>query len=106
MADSVTQEPNKTAKAILKILKELKLELTSRSGLVPRKSYVGHSSTFDVISTVTSQELVGDIIDIIKENYNDLDKALQEYKDNFVSRFMTLHHEHVVKPSKYNWNWD
>lgn len=106
MADSVTPEQNKTAKAILKTLKELRLEVISRSGLVPQKSYVGHSSTLDIIWEVASQELMGDIINIIQGNYDDLDKALQEYKDNFVSKFMTLHHEHVVRPSKYNWNWD
>lgn len=106
MADSVTPEQNKTAKTILKTLKELRLEVISRSGLVPQKSYVGHSSTLDIIWEVTSQELMGDIINIIQGNYDDLDKALQEYKDNFVNRFMTLYHEHIVRPSKYNWNWD
>lgn len=35
MADSVTPEQNKTAKAILKTLKELRLEVISRSGLLP-----------------------------------------------------------------------
>lgn len=106
MADSVTQEQNKTAKAILKTLKELRLEVISRSGLVPQKSYAGHKSTFDMILEVTSRELMGDIINIAQENYDDLDKALQEYKDKFVNRFMTLHHEYIVRPSKYNWNWD
>lgn len=106
MVDSDTLEQNKQAKAILKMLKELRLEVISRSGLVPRRSYVGHSSTFDLIWEVTSQELMENIINIIRGDYDDLDKALQEYKDNFVSKFMALHHEHIVKPSKYNWNWD
>lgn len=106
MAGLGTQEQNKTAKAILKTLKELRLEVISRSGLIPRESYVGHSSAFDLIWEVTSQELMGDIINIIQENYDNLDKALQEYKDKFVNRFMTLHHEYIVRPSKYNWNWD
>lgn len=106
MVDSDTLEQNKQAKAILKMLKELRLEVISRSGLVPRRSYVGYSSTFDLTWEVTSQELMENIINIIRGDYDDLDKALQEYKDNFVSKFMALHHEHIVKPSKYNWNWD
>ncbi len=106
MVDSDTLEQNKQAKAISKMLKELRLEIISRSGLIPRKSYVEHSSTFDMIWEFAIQELMDDMIDIIRGDYDDLDKALQEYKDNFVSKFMALHHEHIVKPSKYNWNWD
>lgn len=105
MADSATQERNEQASAILKMLKELRLEVISRSGLVPRKSYIGHSSTFDIIWEVTSQELMGDIISIL-QGCDNLDKALQDYKDKFVNKFMVLHHEHVVRPSKYHWNWD
>ena len=106
MADSATQEQNKVGKAILKTLKELRLEVISRSGLVPQQSYVGHSSIFDVLWEVTSQKLMKHIIDILQGDYDDLDKALQEYKDEFVNEFMILHHEHVVEPSKFNWNWD
>lgn len=106
MEDSATLERSKKMASILKTLKELRLEVISRSGLIPQKSYIGHSSTFDIIWEVTSQEFINDLINIILENYDDLDKALQEYTDKFVNKFMILHHKLVVEPSKYNWNWD
>lgn len=106
MEDSVIQERSKVLKAIQKMLKELRLEVISRSGLVPRESYVGNSSTFDVLWETTSYTLMYSFMDIILGKYDNLDRALQEYKDTFVNEFMTLHHKLVVTPSKFNWNWD
>lgn len=107
MEDLGIQVPtNGIIKAIRKTLNELKLDLVSRSGLVPRESYVGDSSTFDLIWSVTEQTYITDIINIIEGKVPSVEKTLQEFKDNFTNKFMTLFHEIVVRPSKFNWNWD
>ena len=93
-------------RTIVKMFDEARFEIISRSGLVPQKSYLGNSSMFDLIWEVTNYELIEDIANILERNYNNLNKALQEFKDKFVNMFMTLHHNHVVKYSKFNWNWD
>lgn len=107
MEDSGTRVPTDAVmKAIKKTLEELKLDLVSRSGLPARPSCVGESSMFDLIWSVTEQEYITDIISIIEGKVPSVEKALQEFKDNFTNRFMVLLHEIAVRPSKYNWNWD
>lgn len=107
MEDLDTQEQTDTVmKTIKKTLEVLRLNLLSRSGLPARPSCVGESSTFDLIWSVTEQEYISDIINIIEDKVPSVEKALQEFKDNFTNRFMALLHEIAVRPSKFNWNWD
>lgn len=89
---------------LFKVYDEAKLEVISRSGLVPQKSYIGESSSFDIILEVASYKFVNKFIAILHGDYN-LDDTL-EYKDEFINHFMTLHHDYVVSRSKFNWNWD
>ena len=88
---------------VLKELDKLKLEVISRSGLVPRSSHVRESSTFDIIWEITCYELRYKLKSIcIKQDT----AALEDYKEDFVNKFMNLLHRHVVAPTKFNWNWD
>lgn len=103
MEDSGIQVPTDNIfKKIKKILDELRLDLVSRSGLSPRTSYIGDSSTFELIWTVVEQEYITDIINILEGKVSSVEKALQEFKDNFTNRFMILHHEIIVKHRKSN----
>jgi len=78
-------------------------ELTSRSGLSYR-SYTSNNSTFDTIWEDAAHKLKNDFANILTFNYDDLDKALQEYRDKFICTFMISLHKYVIKHSKFNWN--
>lgn len=107
MEDLDTRVPtDAVVRVIKKTLEELKLDLVSRSGLPAHPSCVGESSMFDLIWSVIEQVYIADIISIIEGKVPSVEKALQEFKDNFTDRFMVLLHGIVVRPSKYNWNWD
>lgn len=88
----------------MKFFKDIKLEIISKSGIVPRKSYVGHSSTFDLLWEITCLKLFREGLDV--SNMSNLKEFAEKYKNNFINTFMSLHHKYIVEPTKFNWNWD
>ena len=68
------------------------LECISRSGLCPLDSTGGDEPTFNLIVLTCLRGLVCDDMDLFKEE--------------FINKFMILHHNIVVKQKKFNWNYD
>lgn len=77
---------------INKLSSDILLECISRSGLCPLDSTGEDGSTFALIILTCLNEVLS----------NDIDS----FKEEFVNKFMILHHNIVVKPKKFNWNWD
>lgn len=96
---------NNNLSRIYNTLQEIKLELVSRSGLVPQISYIGESSNFYIVFAVTNHNLQKELLSLISSD-NLTDKDLQQYKDKFVNLFMILHHKYITNYLKFNWNWD
>ena len=74
------------------ISSDILYECISRSGLCPLDSTGGDGSTFALIILTCLNEVLSDDID--------------SFKEEFINKFMILHHNIVVKPKKFNWNWD
>lgn len=74
-------------------------ECKSRSGLCPLDSTGGDGSTFDLILAVC-----------FENNFEQLSRlesgeiSSEQFKDQFVNDFMTLHHNIVAKYKRFNWN--
>lgn len=67
-------------------------ECISRSGLCPLDSTGGDGSTFALIILTCLNEISSDDID--------------SFKEEFINKFMILHHNIFVKQKKFNWNYD
>lgn len=68
------------------------VECISRSGLCPLDSTGGDGSTFALLVLVCLREPLCDDMDLFKEE--------------FINKFMILHHNIAVKSKNFNWNWD
>lgn len=82
---------------IIPILKDIELELISRTGIRPSRN----ESTFELLWAEmihkTWDSFVNDL-DTISEY-----EAIQNFKDNCINEFMILHHNIIVKKLKFNW---
>lgn len=78
---------------LINILNEIKHECISRSGLCPLDSTGGDGSTFDLIWVCCLR-------------YVNINKSINEIKNDLINRFMILHHNIVLKRKKFNYNWD
>lgn len=86
---------------ITRILKDITLEIISRTGLKPSSK---DNSTFELLwaeSIHKTFPVFVDDLDSITEY-----EAIQKFKDNCINEFMILHHNHIVNKRKFNWNWD
>lgn len=73
--------------------KELRLECQSHSGIVPRESYIGNSSFFDIIWEVACHEVFSNT-----DCKGELDeKFLSQLKEEIVNKFMILQHKYGTK---------
>ena len=82
------------------ISSDILLECISRSGLCPLDETGGDGSTFSLIISVCVNDMINDRFNL--EDSKSVNKLIQE----FVNKFMVLHHNIVVKSKKFNWNWD
>lgn len=75
-----------------KLSLDILLECISRSGLCPLDSTGGDGSTFVLVILACLNDVLADDID--------------SFKEEFMNKFMILHHNIVVKHKNFNWNWD
>lgn len=81
--------------------RDLFQEIKSRSGLVSNK-------TSGNLHTIVAHELVERLVNLIsKANFNEeINKEeISRYKEEYLNRWMILHHEYVVRKQHFNWNW-
>lgn len=78
---------------IINLFEDIQFECISRSGLSPLDPTGGDGSTFDLIWIHCLQ-------------YVDINKSIEEIKNDFINRFMILHHKITSKYEKFNWLWD
>lgn len=90
-----------TIDQLFKEMRMLDLEIKSRSGLICRKNPDG--STADLIKCVVESELMPLLISSIEGNvFNDT--IIEQYKKEYISLWMTLFHEKIVRKKRFNWN--
>lgn len=86
-------------------LKDLQYEIRHRVGLpFNSKDKTGDGTTGDLIHCVVLQKLQPLLANI--ESSGEVDNEIaQKFKDEYISEFIGLFHEIVVRRQKFNWNW-
>lgn len=84
-----------------KIFSDIVHECKSRSGLCPLDPTGGDGSTFDLILAVCFED---NYEQIFRLESNEI--TVEQFKDWFITDFMTLHHNVVSKYKKFNWDLD
>lgn len=96
-----------TFKEFAKELKDLDYEVKHRSGLFSSNTKDG--SVSELIHTVVDndlRELLADILEPLLSGVDELsDDLIAKYKDEYINRWMILHHNIIVKHNHFNWNW-
>lgn len=83
-------------------LKKLDLEIISRSGISSKE--VAQKIT-SIVNEEMAQKINAIPCVVIDGSKEFTTLGVQRYKEEYLNRWMTLHHELIVRKQHFNWNW-